>query len=105
MVRVLRERVLHGSVLRVEFTGEVSLGDHGIMRRKMVALVTERTDPDLGCEVHAREAVKDCGAGFAAKRRVWERGDVWVWTDRGNGGGEWDHALAGFDFGAWPYVP
>lgn len=60
------ERVLHGGVLRVEFAREVGFGDHGVVRRKMVTLVTERADPDLGREVNAGEGVKRGGTGLAS---------------------------------------
>lgn len=54
-----RESVLHGGVLSVEFAGEIGVGDHGIVRREMVALVTERADPDLGGEVDASVRVEN----------------------------------------------
>lgn len=99
------KRVLDGGVLRVELAGEVGLGDQGVVRREMVALVAEGADPDLGVEVDAREGVEDGGAGLAPQRRVGERGDVRVAPDRSDAGGEWDHALAGLDLGAWPDIP
>lgn len=71
----------------------------------MITLVAERADPDLGGEVDAREGVEGGRAGLAAQRRVWERGDVGVGPDRGDAGGEWDHALAGLHLSAWPNVP
>jgi hypothetical protein len=41
----------------------------------MVALVAERTDPDLSGEIDTREAIHDGCAGFATKRRVRESRD------------------------------
>lgn len=64
-IGIVREGVLDGGVLRVEFTGEISFGNRGIMRRKMVALVTERADPDLGGEINARESVESGSTCFA----------------------------------------
>lgn len=97
--------VIHGGVLRVELAGEVRLGDHGVMRREMVSLVTERADPDLRGEVHARVRVEQSRACLASQRRVWERGDIRMRSDRRNRRREWDHALARFNLRTWPNVP
>jgi hypothetical protein len=75
------------------------------MRREMVTLETERTDPDLSGEVDATERVESGGACFATERSVRETRDVGRRTDQRNCGGEWDDAFAGFYFGAWPNVP
>lgn len=75
------------------------------MRREVTALVAEGADPDLGGEINTGEGVESSGAGLATQRRVRERGDIRMRTDRGNGSGEWDHALGGFDFGTRPNVP
>jgi len=99
------EDVLDGGVLGVEFAGEVGFGDGVVVRGEVVALVAEGADPDLGGEVDAGEGVEGGGAGFAAERGVLEAGDVRVGTDEGDGGGERDDALAGFDLGAGPHVP
>lgn len=99
------ERIFNSSVVRVKLSGEIGFGDSVVMRREMVALVTEGADPDLGGEVDARERVEWGRTGLAAEWRVREARDVGVGADRGDGGGEWDDALAGFDFGAWPHVP
>lgn len=99
------EGVLDGGVLGVELAGEIGLGDERVVRREVIALVAEWADPDLGGEVDAGERVEDGGAGLAAERRVGERGDVGVEPDRGDAGGEWDHALAGLDLRAGPHVP
>lgn len=61
----MRECVLHGGVLRVEFAGEVSFGNSGIMRREVIALVAEGADPDLGSEIDTGEGVESSGAGLA----------------------------------------
>lgn len=104
-VRVLRETVLDGGVLSIELAREVGLGDHGVMGREVIALVAKGADPDLRAEVHSRERVEDGRAGLASKRRVRERWDVRVGTDRRNGGRKWDHALARLHLGARPDVP
>lgn len=91
--------------MRVELAGEVGLGDHGVVRGEVVALVAEGADPDLGREVHAREGVEDGRAGLASEGRVREREDIRVRADRGDGRREWDHALAGFHLSARPDVP
>ena len=100
-----RKRVLNGGVLRVKLAGEIGVGDHVVVRRERVALEAERADPDLGGEIDAGEGVEDGDAGSAFEGSVRERRDVGVATDRGDGGGERDHALAGFDLGARPHVP
>lgn len=100
-----RKRVLDSGILRVEFAGEIRLGDRRVMRREVVALVAERADPDLGGEIHARKGVERGGAGLAAQRRVGKRGDVGVRPDRRDGGGEWDHALRCLHLSAWPDIP
>lgn len=61
---------MDGGVLRIELAGEVGLGDHGVVRREVVALVAEGADPDLGREVYARERVEDGRAGLASEGRV-----------------------------------
>lgn len=99
------EGVLDGGVVGVELAGEVGVGDHGVVRREVVALEAEGADPDLGGEVDATEGVEDGGAGLAAERGVREGGDLRVGADRGDHGGEWDHALAGLNLRAWPRVP
>lgn len=81
-----REGVFDGGVLRVEFAGEIGLGDGVVVRREMVALIAEGTDPDLGGEVDAGEGVEGGGAGFAAERGVREARDVGVRADHGDGG-------------------
>lgn len=73
--------------------------------REVIALVAERTDPDLGGEIHATERVEDAGTCLASKRRVRECGDVGVSTDRRDRGGYWDHALASFNLCTRPDVP
>lgn len=99
------ERVLNCGVLGVELAREVGVGDGGVVGREVVALVAEGADPDLGGEVDAGVGVEDGGAGLAAERRVGERGDVRVGVERGDAGGERDHALAGLHFRARPHVP
>lgn len=99
------KRVLHGGILRVEFARQVRFGDHGIMRRKLVALVTKRTDPDLGEEINARIGVEDSGTCPAAERSVRESRNVRVRADRSDGSGQGNDALAGFKLGAGPDVP
>ena len=54
-----------GGVLSVDFAEEIGIGDHGIVRREMVALVTEGADLDLGGEDDASVRVEDRGIGFA----------------------------------------
>ena len=76
-----RKVIIDGGVLRVEFAGEVGFGDGVVMRGKVVALVTERTDPDLGSEIDAGERVECGGAGFATERGVAETGNVGVGPD------------------------
>lgn len=99
------ERVLNCGVLGVELAREVGVGDGGVVGREVVALVAEGADPDLGGEVDAGVGVEDGGAGLAAERRVGERGDVRVGAERGDAGGERDHALAGLHLRARPHVP
>jgi len=91
--------------VRVEFAGEVGFRDGVVMRGKVVALVAEGADPDLGSEVDAREGVEGGGAGLAAERGVLEAGDVRVGADEGDGGCQRDDALARFHLGAGPHVP
>ena len=74
----------------------------GVVRGEMVALEAEGADPDLGGEVDAGEGVEGGGAGFASEWGVREGGNVRVWPDWGDCGGEWDHALAGVHLRAWP---
>ena len=64
------EGVLIGGVLSVEFIGEICIGDHGIVRREMVALVTKGADPNLGGEGDASVRVESRGTSFLAKRSV-----------------------------------
>lgn len=71
----------------------------------MIALITERTDPDLGSIIHACISIKSGGAGLTAERRVGERRNLRMRTDRRDAGGERDDTLASFDFGARPGVP
>ena len=100
-----KESVLNGGVLSVEFAREIGIGDHGIVRKEMVALVIERANPDLSGEDDASVRVENKGIGFAAKRSVGGRGDVKVRADWRNGGSEWDYALDCFNLCLWPYVP
>jgi len=60
-----RKRVLDGSVLGVEFAGEIGLRNGSVMRREVVALEAERTDPDLGGEIDASKGVESGGACLA----------------------------------------
>ena len=76
-----------------------------VVRRERVPLEAERADPDLGGEIDAGEGVEDGDAGAALEGSVGEGRDVGVAADRGDGGGEGDDALAGFDLGARPDVP
>ena len=69
---------MNGGVLSVEFAEEISIGDHGIVRREMVALVIERANLDLGSEDDASVRVENRGIGFVAKRSVGEHGDIRV---------------------------
>lgn len=101
----MRNGVFNGCVLGVKFPREIGFRDGVIMRRKMVPLITEGTDPDLGGEVDAGERVEGGGAGFAPERSVRELGNVRMRADQGDGGGERDDALAGFNFASWPNVP
>lgn len=71
----------------------------------MVTLVTKGTDPDLSIEIDARERIENGRASFTAEWSVRKRGNIWMRSNRRNTGGEWDHTLAGFDFGARPDVP
>ena len=64
------ESVLIGGVLSVEFAGEIGIGDHGIVRTEMVALIMEGTDPNLGSEDDTSVRVENRGTGFVAKRSV-----------------------------------
>lgn len=100
-----REGVIDGGVLGVELGRDVGGGDGGVVVGEVVALVAEGADPEEGGEVDAGEGVEDNGAGLASERRVGERGNVGVWADRRDRGGEWDHALAGFDLCSGPGVP
>ena len=72
---------------------------------EVVALEAKWADPDLGGEVYAAEGVEKGDAGLATKRRVGERGDVRMRSDRRNRSGDWDHALAGLHLGPGPDVP
>jgi len=105
-VDVVVELVLDSGVLGIEFGREVGFGDLGVVRGKVVAVVAEGADPDLGGEVDAREGVEDGGAGLAAERRVGERGgNVGVGAEEGDGCSEGDDALARLHLGARPQVP
>ncbi|RDX67816.1 hypothetical protein CR513_53262, partial [Mucuna pruriens] len=98
--------ILNSGILGVKFAGEVGLGDLGVVRGEVVAIVAEGADPDLGGEVNAREGIEDRRAGSAAERGVRECGrDVRVVTDEGDGGGQGNHALARLHFRARPQVP
>ena len=59
--------VLNGGVLSVEFAREIGIGDHGIVRKEMVALVIERANPDLSGEDDASVRVENKGTGFVVK--------------------------------------
>nr|POE61608.1 hypothetical protein CFP56_64301 [Quercus suber] len=62
------ESVLISGVLSVDFAREIGIEDHGIVRREMVALVTEGADPDLGGEDDASVRVENKGtSSFATK--------------------------------------
>lgn len=104
-VRGYRKSVFNSGVLWVELAGKIGLRDHTIMRRKMVALITKGTDPDLGSEVDARERVEHGRAGFASERGIREPWDIRVRTDQADGSSKWDHALASFNLGTRPHVP
>ena len=99
------ESVLNGGVLSVEFAREIGIGDHGIVRREMVALVIEMANPDLSGEDNASVRVENKGTSFAAKRSIGERGGVKVRADWRNGGSEWDYTLDRFNLCLWPHVP
>lgn len=60
----------------VKLSRDIGFGDSSVMRREMVALVTQNADPDLGGEIHAAKGVESRHASLAAKRRVRERGDI-----------------------------
>ena len=105
-VNVAVKLVLEGGVLGIEFGREVRFGDLGVVRGKVIAVVAEGADPDLGGEVDAREGVEDGGAGLAAERRVGKRGgNARVGAEEGDGCGEGDDALARLHLGARPQVP
>lgn len=91
--------------MRVKLTREIGFGNCVIMRGEMIALVTERTDPDLSGKINAGEGVEGGGAGLTAERGVGESRDIRVRTDHGDGGSKRDDALAGFNLASWPYVP
>ena len=95
-----KENVLISGVLSVEFAKEIGIGDHGMVRREMVTLVTEGAD--LGGEDDASVRFENRGTGFVAKQSI---GDVRVKADWRNGGSEWDYALAHFNLHSWPHVP
>lgn len=106
MVDVMnRKCVFDSGVLRVEFSGNVSFGDAGEVVREVVALKAEWADPNQGREVDTAERVENGGAGLASERRVRIVGYVWVRTDRRNRSGDWNDALACFNFCARPGVP
>lgn len=75
------------------------------MLREMVPLEAERADPDLGGEIDLTEGIEAGETGLASERRVREGRDLGVAADRGDRGGDWDHALARFHFGSRPRVP
>ena len=65
-----KESVLNGGVLSVEFAREIGIGDHGIVRREMAALVTKKAYLDLGGEDDISVRVENRGTGFVAKQSV-----------------------------------
>ena len=65
-----KESVLNDGVLSVEFARDIGIGDHGIVRRKMAALVTKKAYLDLGDKDDVSVRVENRGTGFAAKRSV-----------------------------------
>ena len=65
-----KESVLNDGVLSVEFARDIGIGDHGIVRRKMAALVTKKAYLDLGGKDDVSVRVENRGTGFAAKRSI-----------------------------------
>lgn len=96
---------MYRGVLRVELGGDIGIRDGGVVVGEVVALEAERADPDERSEVDAAEGVEHHRAGLAPQRRVGERRDLVVRPDRGNRGGDWDHALARLHLRPGPHVP
>lgn len=71
----------------------------------MTSLIAKRADPNLGGKVNTGKRVKNGGARLTSERRVRESGDLRVRTDRSDRSGEWNNALAGFNFGTRPNIP
>lgn len=101
----LRRSILNSGILRIKLARQMGLRDHGIMRRKMTSLITERADPNLSGEVDTRKRVKNGGARLATERRIWKSRDLRVMTDRSDRRSEWNNALAGFNLCTWPNIP
>lgn len=97
--------ILNGGELGVKLRGLIGFGNRGVMLREIIPLETKRADPNFGVEIDAAKRVEHGGAGLTLERRILESEDVGMRSDRRDRGGEWDHALAQFDFGAWPGVP
>ncbi|RWW07863.1 hypothetical protein GW17_00028730, partial [Ensete ventricosum] len=80
--------------------------DAGVVRGEVVAGEAEGADPDLGEEVDAGKGVEDRAARrLAAERGVREDDEEGGGTDRGDGGGDGDDALARLHLGPGPRVP
>lgn len=73
---------------------------------ELVSREAERADPDLGVEIDAAVRVEDGGArGLASERGVGEGDEIGIGSDRGDRGGDRDHAFRRLDLGSGPGVP
>jgi hypothetical protein len=76
-----------------------------VVRREVVSLEANRTDPDLGEEINTSKRIKSSGTNATTKRSIFNRWDIPVVTDRRDTSSDRDHTLACFNFGARPNVP
>lgn len=51
--------VLNSGVLREQFGGEIVVGNGGVVRGEVVAIVAKGADPDFGGEIDDGEGVED----------------------------------------------
>lgn len=78
------ERISESGVLRIKLSGDIVLGDAGVVGREVVALEAEGADPDLCGEIDTAKGVQRGDAGLAAERGVRKRRNFWVRADRGD---------------------
>ena len=96
---------LDGGVGGKQLGWEVRLGDGGVVRRKVVAGVTEGADPQLPVEVDAGVRVQTRRAPLAPHGVVGHHRHLRKRFARRHHRAEWHDALGGFDLAVGPHVP